>query len=761
MGNSQSEYPGQGSQASASRQSNTALPLSRETRTAPPNSGGRRPVSNRGRNAEPDMVIPPVPNNRRHQRPQVGGRGPGAYSVQGPGARAGNSDTIPYSVTVPPNVRPGQEFQVYAGGTPMMVRCPAGSGPGSRIMVMAPRQPRHQQVYMVTVPAGVRPGERFAVLVNNERMNVTCPQNVRPGMQIRITLPDSHRNNKAAQKPQMNQTFEVTVPPGVKPGQPFALIANGQRVMVNCPMDANPGQKIRFQLPMQLSADQLQSFKLHYNKDGWIRCVGTDLKFHWVNTKATPGFNKRDSATENGDNVPYNVAEQMSSTLNLRRQVSTFDPSASAFVRKLDKQGNQYTLSLERAQDVVMETSVPETHVGFQDLTRVNAQSFEQKSEWFKNQCNILRVPWDIEHQHIKVRRNNLLEDSMTSLRSIPTDKCKQIFRFEFIGEPGIDAGGVAREWFHLVSEQLFNPDFALFQFGSVDQMCMQINPNSVLVEDQLDYFHFAGRLLGKALFDGQLVQSHLVRPIYKHLLGWPLLFNDLEQVDSETYNGILKMLELDDVSVCCIDFTVTEERLGTTEVIDLIEGGGDIIVDNGNLSEYLEKLMKYRLCDRIKDQLTAFLTGFYDVVPEPLLSVFDFQEIELLLCGLPTIDIEDWKRNTEYVGDYERKKHNHTVVQWFWSVVEHDFSAEQQARLLQFVTGTSGVPPQGFSVLQGNDGNIRKFTINSLSLDSAIFPRAHTCFNRIDLPLYKSKGDLRSNLSLAVQLEATGFDID
>lgn len=448
-------------------------------------------------------------------------------------------------------------------------------------------------------------------------------------------------------------------------------------------------------------------------------------------------------------------------SLNLRRQVSKFDPQESAYVRQLTRGERGYELRLVRAQDAVMEARVPETHVGFQDLTRVNAQTFEQKSEWFRNQCSILRVPWDIEHQHLKVRRSNLLEDSMTAFRAVPAEKCRQIFRFEFIGEPGIDAGGVAREWFHLVSEQLFNPDFALFAYGAVDQMCCQISPHSVLVEDHLQYFHFAGRLLGKALFDGQLVQAHLVRPIYKHLLGWPLLFSDLEQVDHETYNGLLQMLELDDVSVCCVDFTVTEERFGAAETIDLKPGGADIDVTNDNVGEYLEALLRYRLCGRVQAQLTALLAGFYEVVPEPLLSVFDFQELELLLCGLPTIDLDDWRRHTEYVGEYERRKANHQVIQWFWSVVENDFTPEQQARLLQFVTGTSGVPAQGFGVLQGNDGNIRKFTVNSLPVESAIFPRAHTCFNRIDLPLYKSKRDLKTHLALAVQLEATGFDID
>ena len=61
-----------------------------------------------------------------------------------------------------------------------------------------------------------------------------------------------------------------------------ALIANGQRVMVTCPPTVKPGQKIRFQLPVQLSNDQLAAIKVSYDKDGWMRCLGQDLKFHWV-----------------------------------------------------------------------------------------------------------------------------------------------------------------------------------------------------------------------------------------------------------------------------------------------------------------------------------------------------------------------------------------------------------------------------------------------------------------------------------------------
>jgi hypothetical protein len=100
-------------------------------------------------------------------------------------------------------------------------------------------------------------------------------------------------------------------------------------------------------------------------------------------------------------------------------------------------------------------------------------------------------------------------------------------------------------------------------------------------------------------------------------------------------------------------------------------------------------------------------------------------------------------------------------VVKWFWEVVDDDFDEERKARLLQFVTGTSGVPAQGFRALQGNDNNIRKFTINSIPETVSVFPKAHTCFNRIDLPLYESKKKLKKFLAMAIQMEATGFDID
>mmetsp|Transcript_100932 Transcript_100932/g.289737 ORF Transcript_100932/g.289737 Transcript_100932/m.289737 type:complete len:718 (-) Transcript_100932:887-3040(-) len=671
---------------------------------------------------------------------------PGAYAVPGNPNRRPNQQ---FYVTVPRGVRPGHEFPVLAGGHQLMVRCPAGVRTGDRIVVSAPNR-RGTEAYMATVPVGVGPGDQFPVLVNNQQMMVTCPPGVGPGMQVRIMVPSQpqRQTQQQSSSPFGDTMYEVVVPQGVRPGQPFALIANGQRVMVTCPPRAAPGQKIQFRLPIQMSTDEIKSIKLSYEKEGWTRCLNTDLQFLWV----------RQGGDEAGEGKAAEAEHKQAGVLTKKM----IDDIALVRELKADAQdATQWSIRLIPAEESSMSTLVSGRSLA-QDLARHVTASFDQKEQWFRAQIAQLQVPWEEGHIRVHVRRSNLLMDSMEAVESIRKDDMRKIFRFEFQHEPGVDAGGVAREWFHLVSEHLFNPEIALFTYSAINQMCMQINPTSGLCnEEHLKMFHFCGRLLGKALFDRQIVSSHLVAPLYKHILSWPLLMSDLEALDSDVYQNLVKLSDIDDVEMLCLDFTVTENAMGEVQQVSLKEDGENVTVTNDNIEEYIRLQCTYRLLDRVKEQTKYLLLGFYEVIPEPLLSVFDFQELELLLCGLPDISTDDWLQNSEYTGDYERKGANHKVVKWFWEVVRDDFSMEQRARLLQFTTGTSGVPASGFAMLQGNDGNIRKFTINSISKSVSIFPRAHTCFNRIDLPLYDSKKELKKFLTMAIQMEATGFDID
>ena len=118
---------------------------------------------------------------------------------------------------------------------------------------------------------------------------------------------------------------------------------------------------------------------------------------------------------------------------------------------------------------------------------------------------------------------------------------------------------------------------------------------------------------------------------MYKHLLGWPVMLTDLEHLDAEIFNNLCRMREIDDIEgILCLDFTVTEDNLGTVNMVQLKPNGENIAVTNANYVEYMELRMKYHLLRSIKEQVKALLVGFYDVVPEPLLSVFGESRIFL-----------------------------------------------------------------------------------------------------------------------------------
>merc|ERR1711957_1108194 len=201
-------------------------------------------------------------------------------------------------------------------------------------------------------------------------------------------------------------------------------------------------------------------------------------------------------------------------------------------------------------------------------------------------------------------------------------------------------------------------------------------------------------------MFDRQLVKGHMLKHLYKHILGWPVQFSDLKDVDEEYFNSLNKMKEMGaDVEYICADFTKTEEVLGVKKIVELVPGGEAIDVTQDNLPEYMEACLRYCLLGQYEAQLNELLLGFFDVIPEPLLTVFDFQELELLMCGLSTFDMDDWMDNTQYMGLFHDEGPNHPCAEWFWEIVI-DFTPELKSRLLQFVVGTSGVPAGGFGNL-------------------------------------------------------------
>ncbi|XP_038210993.1 E3 ubiquitin-protein ligase Nedd-4 isoform X2 [Zerene cesonia] len=373
------------------------------------------------------------------------------------------------------------------------------------------------------------------------------------------------------------------------------------------------------------------------------------------------------------------------------------------------------------------------------------SRDYKRKYEYLKSQ---LRKPSNVPNKfEIKVRRNSILEDSYRIISSVSrVDLLKTKLWVEFESEVGLDYGGLAREWFFLLSKEMFNPYYGLFEYSAMDNYTLQINPNSgVCNEEHLNYFKFIGRVAGMAVYHGKLLDAFFIRPFYKMMLGKPIDLQDMESVDLEYYNSLMWIRD-NDPSELYLTFAVDEEQFGKTYQRELKPNGANISVDEENKDEYIKSVIEWRFVRRVQEQMNAFLEGLGALVPPALLKIFDEHELELLLCGIQRIDVRDWRANTLYKGDYHA---NHLVVQWFWRVVL-SFSNEMRSRLLQFVTGTSRVPMNGFKELYGSNGP-QLFTIEKWG-EPDNYPRAHTCFNRIDLPPYESYQQLREKLIKAIE---------
>ncbi|XP_073754223.1 E3 ubiquitin-protein ligase NEDD4-like isoform X9 [Callorhinus ursinus] len=379
------------------------------------------------------------------------------------------------------------------------------------------------------------------------------------------------------------------------------------------------------------------------------------------------------------------------------------------------------------------------------------SREFKQKYDYFRKK---LKKPADIPNRfEMKLHRNNIFEESYRRIMSVKRpDVLKARLWIEFESEKGLDYGGVAREWFFLLSKEMFNPYYGLFEYSATDNYTLQINPNSGLCnEDHLSYFTFIGRVAGLAVFHGKLLDGFFIRPFYKMMLGKQITLNDMESVDSEYYNSLKWILENDPTELDLM-FCIDEENFGQTYQVDLKPNGSEIMVTNENKREYIDLVIQWRFVNRVQKQMNAFLEGFTELLPIDLIKIFDENELELLMCGLGDVDVNDWRQHSIYKNGYCP---NHPVIQWFWKAVLL-MDAEKRIRLLQFVTGTSRVPMNGFAELYGSNGP-QLFTIEQWGSPEKL-PRAHTCFNRLDLPPYETFEDFGEKLLLAVE-NPQGFE--
>ncbi|CAN8005062.1 unnamed protein product, partial [Ixodes pacificus] len=378
---------------------------------------------------------------------------------------------------------------------------------------------------------------------------------------------------------------------------------------------------------------------------------------------------------------------------------------------------------------------------------------FDVKRRYFRHELERLDEGSRREDLAVHVRREHVFEDSFRELHRRPPEEWKNRFYIVFEGEEGQDAGGLLREWYTIISREIFNPMYALFTTSPGDRVTYMINPASHCNSNHLSYFKFVGRVIAKAVYDNKLLECYFTRSFYKHILGKPVKYTDMESEDYSFYQGLVFLLEHGVRALGYeLTFSVEVQEFGVTEVRDLKPGGRHLPVTEETTQEYVRLVCQEKMTGAIRRQLNAFLEGFYEIIPKRLIAIFNEQELELLISGLPSIDVDDLRAHTEY----HKYQPNSLQIQWFWRALRSLDQADR-AKFLQFVTGTSKVPLQGFVALEGMNG-VQRFQIHRDDRSTDRLPSAHTCFNQLDLPAYETYDKLRTMLLKAIQECTEGF---
>ncbi|KAG1953638.1 E3 ubiquitin-protein ligase HECW1 [Pimephales promelas] len=250
------------------------------------------------------------------------------------------------------------------------------------------------------------------------------------------------------------------------------------------------------------------------------------------------------------------------------------------------------------------------------------------------------------------IRREHLLEGTFNQVMAYSRKELQRNKLYiAFVGEEGLDYSGPSREFFFLLSQEMFNPYYGLFEYSANDTYMVQISPMSAFVENHLEWFRFSGRILGLALIHQYLLDAFFTRPFYKALLRLVTDLSDLEYLDEEFHQSLQWMKDNDITDILDLTFTVNEEVFGQVTERELKSGGSNIQVTEKNKKEYIERMARWRVERGVMQQTEALVRGFYEVVDSRLVSVFDARELELVIAGTAEIDLNDWRSNTEYRG--------------------------------------------------------------------------------------------------------------
>ncbi|XP_054516135.2 probable E3 ubiquitin-protein ligase HERC4 isoform X33 [Pan troglodytes] len=336
------------------------------------------------------------------------------------------------------------------------------------------------------------------------------------------------------------------------------------------------------------------------------------------------------------------------------------------------------------------------------------------------------------------VRRENIVGDAMEVLRKTKNIDYKKPLKVIFVGEDAVDAGGVRKEFFLLIMRELLDPKYGMFRYYEDSRL---IWFSDKTFEDS-DLFHLIGVICGLAIYNFTIVDLHFPLALYKKLLKKKPSLDDLKELMPDVGRSMQQLLDYpeDDIEeTFCLNFTITVENFGATEVKELVLNGADTAVNKQNRQEFVDAYVDYIFNKSVASLFDAFHAGFHKVCGGKVLLLFQPNELQAMVIGNTNYDWKELEKNTEYKGEYWAE---HPTIKIFWEVF-HELPLEKKKQFLLFLTGSDRIPILGMKSL--------KLVIQSTGGGEEYLPVSHTCFNLLDLPKYKEKETLRSKLIQAI----------
>ena len=361
----------------------------------------------------------------------------------------------------------------------------------------------------------------------------------------------------------------------------------------------------------------------------------------------------------------------------------------------------------------------------------------------------------------INLNRENLLRDTIKQTENVDLYKNWTI---KFDAEEGIDAGGLMRDFFTNIFQILEGEQLKLFLPSESNDFSYILNPFLIENEENLKYCKLIGILLGKAILQNITINICFNQLIYKMILCEKIEFEDLMFIDSPLYKSLNNLKENikygggdDMLKDLGLDYSIEmKDSNNHLHSFELIKNGRNTNVEN--LDDFIQKRINF-LVGIYEPFIKKIRESFYKFIPVDKIKCLNSNELELLLNGRPFIDIEEWKSFTDYKEPYNE---NHVVIKWFWEILS-ELSQNELSNLLLFATGSSRVPLGGFIELESNNGVICRFRIDCIPYvkNSKNYIKSHTCFNRIDVPCFAKKDELKNAIKFITQNQIWGFGME